>query len=157
MLETEETEEEAPGANTRGAGQGGEMGPNAAKTRSREEAPAARAEESTRASPPIAHPTATPRPPDRTEPTTPATNAEISAEAGRARDPQKPTIPTKMLTPPDETPTPPNVSHPTPWRSALGDGQRRLAGAQGWAPESFCLARPGAPPKTGFHLAKENP
>ena len=57
--ETEETEEDAPGAKTRAAGQGGETGPNAAKTRSREDAPAASAEETTRASPPMAHPTAT--------------------------------------------------------------------------------------------------
>jgi hypothetical protein len=96
--ETEETEEETPGAKTRAAGQGGETGPKAAKTCSLEETPAASVEERTRASPPTAHPTATSRPPDRTEPTTPATSAEISAEAGRARDPQKPTIPTKMLT-----------------------------------------------------------
>jgi hypothetical protein len=97
--ETEETEEEAPGAITRAAGQGGETGPNAAKMCSREEAPAASAEERTRASPPTAHPTAMSRPPDNTEPTTPATSAETFAEEGRARDPQKPTIPTKMLTP----------------------------------------------------------
>ena len=97
--ETEETEEEAPGAKTRTAGQGGETGPKAAKTRSREEAPAASAAETTRASPPVAHPTATSLPPDKTEPTTPATSAETSAEEGRARDPQKPIIPTKMLTP----------------------------------------------------------
>jgi hypothetical protein len=40
---------------------------------------------------------------------------------------------------------------------ALGDGQRRKAGAQGWAPESFCFARPKVPEETTFHLAKENP
>jgi len=97
--EIEETEEEAPGAETRAAGQGGETGPKAAKTRTREEAPAASAEERTRASPPVAHPTATQRPPDRTEPTTSATSADTSAVQGRARDPQKPTIATKMLTP----------------------------------------------------------
>jgi hypothetical protein len=97
--ETEEWEEEAPGAKTWAAGQGGETGPNAAKTRSREEVPAASAEETTRASPPVAHPTATSRPLDKTEPTTPATSAETSAEEGRSRDPQKPIVPTKMLTP----------------------------------------------------------
>ena len=98
--ETEETDEEAPGAKTRMAGQGGETGPNAAKTCSREEAPAASAEESTRASPPRR----TRRPPPgrrrgpKPEPRRRHTAPDL-AEEGRSRDPQKPTIPTKMLTP----------------------------------------------------------
>jgi hypothetical protein len=99
--ETEETDEDAPGAETRAAGQGGETGPKAAKTRSREDAPRASAEETTRASAPVAHPTATPRLGEAasTEPTTPAMSAETSAGAGRAREPQKPTIPTIKTTP----------------------------------------------------------
>jgi hypothetical protein len=99
--EAEETDEDAPGAQTRTAGQGGQTGPKAAKTRSRQDAPRASAEETTRASPPMAHPTATPRRgnPAKTEPTTPETNAETPAEAGREREPQKPTIPATKITP----------------------------------------------------------
>jgi hypothetical protein len=101
--ETEEMEEDAPGAKTRAAGSeaGGETGPNAAKARSREDAPKASTEETTRASPPIAHPTATPRrgTAASTEPTTPETSAESAADTGRARDPQKPTKPAIKTTP----------------------------------------------------------
>ena len=99
--ETEETEEEAPGADMRAAGHGGETGPKAAKTRSREEAPRASAEETTMASAPVAHPTARPRLGEAatTEPTTPETSAETSAEPGKVRDAQKPTIPTIKTTP----------------------------------------------------------
>jgi hypothetical protein len=99
--ETEETEEDASGAKARAAGQGGETGPNAAKTRSREDAPKASAEETTRASPPTAHPTATSRrgTPASTEPTTRETSAESVADAGRVREPQKPTIPATKITP----------------------------------------------------------
>jgi hypothetical protein len=96
--ETDETEEYVPGAKTRAAGQGGETGPNAAKTRSRQEAPKASTEETTRALALTAHPTATPQPPDKTEPT-PETSSESAADAGMARDPQKPTIPTIKTTP----------------------------------------------------------
>jgi hypothetical protein len=98
---TPETDEDAPGAETLSAGQGGETGPKAAKTWSREEAPRASAEDKTRASAPVAHPTATLRRGDAasTEPTTPETSVETSAEAGRAREPQKPTVLTKKLTP----------------------------------------------------------
>jgi hypothetical protein len=53
----------------------------------------ASAEETTRASAPTAHPTATVRPLDKTEPTTPETSAESVADTGRARDLQKPIIP----------------------------------------------------------------
>ena len=75
--------------------------PNAAKTCSREEAPAAIAEESTRASLPVAHPTATPRwrEADSTELTTPATSTGSDSDTGKSRDPQKPTIPTTKTTP----------------------------------------------------------
>jgi hypothetical protein len=92
-------EKDAPGAKTRAAGQGGETGPKAAKTCSREDAPKASAEETTRASAPTAHPTATPRGGNAasTEPTTPEISAEFAA--GRAREPQKPTIPTTKTTP----------------------------------------------------------
>jgi hypothetical protein len=98
--DTEETDEDAPGAETWRASQGGETGPNSAKTRSLEDAPKARAEETTRASAPMAQPTATLLRGDAasTEPTTPTTSADISADAGRARDPQKPTIPTTKIT-----------------------------------------------------------
>src|SRR5215217_947086 len=80
---------------------GRETGPNAAKTRSWEDAPRARAAETTRASVPTAHPTATRRlgTPASTEPTTPATSAEFVADVGRPREPQKPTIPSTETTP----------------------------------------------------------
>jgi hypothetical protein len=40
---------------------------------------------------------------------------------------------------------------------ALGEVKRRKAGAQGWAPESFCFASPRVPLEITFLLAKENP
>jgi hypothetical protein len=47
---------------------------------------------------------------------------------------------------------------PAPWRSApWGRKSAGKEGAQGWAPESFCFARPQGSPRAGFRFAKENP
>jgi len=107
--ETEEMEEDAAGAKTRAAGSeaGGETGPNAAKTRSREDAPKASTEETTRASPPIAHPTATrlgeePRP-ARSRRRRRRAPSPLPIQAGREIHRNRPNQPSRP--PPEETPT----------------------------------------------------
>jgi hypothetical protein len=142
--ETEETEEDAPGAKTRAAGQDGETGPNAAKTRSREDAPKASAEETTRASAPMAHPTATSRrgKAASTEPKTPETRAELAADAGRAREPQKPTIPTTKTIPQGRCPTPGASSAPHSLAErAMGAKKRRQGGSARVGPGKFLRSK----------------
>lgn len=148
--ETEETEEDAPGAETRAAGQGGETGPNEAKTENRAASlvPAARADETTRASPPRAHPTATPRPPGapRTEPTTPETSDETEPDAGRAREPQKPTTPDKRPPPKEKQqrqshqPLEREMKPPPARRAVKSAGHRRPRKGKRCLGEKFCGA-----------------